>query len=293
MELIIQKIWHLYYCILTIISPKLNSVIRYKNTFKKKLDLENPKTFNEKGMWLKLYKYNGSPVIKQCADKFKVREYVRDKGCSEILNDVISVVDDVEQINWDKLPKQFVIKWNFGCGYNLICNDKTNLDIDKAIKQLKKWKRKKYYLYYSEMQYKKVNKKIIIEKYLKSSSGVQPEDYKFFCFNGKAEYVMICSGRETGNVKFLFFDREWKFIKINKQGMNLDDDFTIEKPSGMDKMFEYADRLSKGFPFVRVDFYNIEGKIIFGELTFTPAGFLDVGYTEQGEKILGEKISLN
>lgn len=295
--MILNKIWqksrHLYYCFLTLLSPELNTKARFKSTYGRKLDLNNPKLYNEKGMWLKLNNYNSNPVVEKCADKYRVREYIKQQGCAEILNDLIAVYDSVDQIEWDKLPDSFVMKWNFGCGYNLICSDKSKLDIADAKKKLKKWGKKKYHLHFSEMQYKNAPKKLIVEKYLKPESGLQPEDYKFFCFNGKAEYVMVCTGRETGNTMFAIFDREWNFMRINESSQKAPADFTLPKPQGMAEMFEYADKLSKPFPFVRVDFYNIDGKTIFGEMTFTPAGFLDNHYTEYGEKLLGEKLDLS
>lgn len=287
------KLRHLYYCSLTLISPRLNTKVRYKAALGRKIDLDNPKLFNEKGQWLKLNKYNNDPTVIKCADKYAVREYIREQGCGEILNDIIAVYDSVDQIDWDALPNEFVMKWNFGCGYNLICSDKSKLDIAAAKKKLKKWGRKKYHLHFSEMQYKYAPKKLIVEKYLKPANGLQPEDYKFYCFGGKAEYVMICLGRETGKTAFYFFDRDWNLVPLNPRGKAAPKGFTIPKPQGIDEMFAYAERLSAPFPFVRMDFYNIDGKTVFGEMTFTPAGFLDPDYTPEGLKILGDKLDLN
>lgn len=293
MNKVVAKIRHLYYCFLTLLSPELNTKARFKAKYGFDIDLKNPKRYNEKGMWLKLNNYNNNPTVKRCADKYAVRPYIEEQGCGEILNDLITVYDSVSEIEWDKLPNEFVMKWNFGCGYNLICNDKSKMDIAAAEKKLRKWGRKKYHLHFSEMQYKGVPKKLIVEKYLKPANGLQPEDYKFFCFNGKAEYVMVCLGRETGNTAFYFFDKNWNLLRLNERSKNAPEDFTVPKPEGMDEMFAYADKLSAPFPFVRVDFYNIDGKTVFGEMTFTPAGFLDTGYTEEAEFILGEKIDLN
>lgn len=279
-------------CFLTMLSPKLNTKVRYRLLYKRKLNLENPKYFNEKGMWLKLNRYNHDPLVKQCADKYAVRAYIEKTGCPEILNELIAVYDNVDQIDWDALPDAFVLKWNFGCGFNIVCADKNKLDIEKTKAQLKKWGKTKYYLRYSEMQYKNVPQKIICEKYLKPKSGVLPEDYKFFCFDGRAEYVMVCVGRETGNTAFYFFDQNWELARFNERGRKAPEGFTIPKPEGMDEMFAYAEKLSKGFPFVRVDLFNVDGKTVFGEMTFTPAAFLDDKYGEESELILGEKITL-
>ncbi|MGI5977067.1 MAG: ATP-grasp fold amidoligase family protein [Candidatus Limivicinus sp.] len=155
------------YRIATYISPKLNTKIRYKQFFEKKLDLNNPKTLNEKILWLKLNRYMKDPLVIQCADKYRVREYVRKCGCGEILNDLIGVYNKVEEIPWEKLPNEFVLKWNFGCGMNIICTNKSLMDKDEVFKQMREWEKDKYWLTYSEMQYKYMPKKILCERLLK------------------------------------------------------------------------------------------------------------------------------
>lgn len=116
------------------------------------------------------------------------------------------------------------------------------------------------------------------------------DDYKFYCFNNQVYCVMICIGREKGKPNFYFMDKDWKLLKINQDGINIKGKHKISKPKNIEKMFEYAEKLCKGFPFVRVDLYNIDGKIVFGELTFTPSAGLDTGYTEEGNVLLGEKL---
>ena len=142
---------------LTIISPTLNTKARYRYTFRKKLDLKNPQTLNEKILWLKLNKYMKNPLVIQCADKYKVREYVASCGCEDILNELIGVWDSAEDIPWDDLPNEFVLKWNYGAGMNIICTDKTQMDKEKVINQLKEWGRVKCWLSHSEMQYKYIS----------------------------------------------------------------------------------------------------------------------------------------
>ena len=158
---------------LTIISPKLATKVIYRRRIHKPLDLDNPQTLDEKIQWLKLNTYYKNPLVTQCADKYAVREYVKDCDCGEILNELIGVYDKVEEIPWDTLPKQFVIKWNFGCGENLIVFDKDKLDIQKAIKQLKKWYRTRntFYLTYCELQYKGIPPKLICEKLIETEDG--------------------------------------------------------------------------------------------------------------------------
>ena len=282
----------LYLSALTIISPKLNTKVYYKKRFGKSINLDNPQTLNEKIQWLKLNKYTTDPIYTECADKYLVREYVKKQGCGDILIPLIGVYDNSSQINWNDLPKKFVLKWNFGCGLNILCNDKKAINEIKTKKLLNKWKYNKFYLQSSEMQYKNIKKKIICEEYLDDNSGHQIKDYKFYCFNGKPYCVMICVGREYGKPEFYFFTKEWKFLNILKFSLDKADQINIEKPKEMDKMFEYAEKLCKDFPFVRVDLYDVNGKIYFGELTFTPSAGLDDDYTEEGCLLLGRQLYL-
>ena len=166
-------------------SPELTSRIYYRMKFKKKLELKNPKTFNEKLMYLKLNEYENNELIVKCADKYRVREYIKDCGLENILNDLIGVYDNVDEIDFEKLPNSFVLKCNNAAGFNLICEDKSKLDIKKAKKKLKKWMKTDYWKYVAEMQYKNIEKKIVCEKFLESKDGRAIKDYKIYCFNGK------------------------------------------------------------------------------------------------------------
>lgn len=290
--ILIKQMKITYLSFLTILSPKLNTKNFYKKRMGKDINLDNPQTFNEKIQWLKLNYLYPNELVTKCADKVLVRDYIKDIGCSEILNDIIKIYDDPSSINFDELPNKFVLKWNFGCGYNIICTDKNKLNKNVTIKMLKKWGKSKFHLHNSELHYKDIDRKIICEKFIEPEKGMLPEDYKFYCFNGKTEYVMICYGRENGKPEFYFLDRDWKIAKINKRSSSLDSSFKIEKPKMMDKMFEYADKLSKDFPFVRTDLYTTKDKVYFGELTFTPSAGLDTGYTEEGSTILANKINI-
>lgn len=156
------------YRLATMISPVLCTKMRYKAAFGKKLDLDNPKTLNEKLLWLKLNRYMKNPLIIQCADKAAVREYVKSCGCEDILIDIYGIYDRAEDIPWDDLPNQFVLKWNFGAGMNIVCTDKSKMDKAAIISQMKKWGKQKYWLDFAEMQYKYCEKKIVCEKLLGS-----------------------------------------------------------------------------------------------------------------------------
>ena len=281
--------------LLTDISPVLNIHFSYWLTFRKRLHLKNPQTLDEKIQWLKLNTYRDNSLVTQCADKFRVREYVRDCGCGEILNDLYYVWDDVDEICWDKLPQKFVIKWNFGCGQNLICFDKTKLDIEKAIKQLTSWKKEKstFWKIYSELHYKDIQPKLICEKFIESTYGRLPQDYKLYCFNGVPKYVLVCANRASrSHADFYFFNKEWKLERLNKQGLKAPQGFTLPEPVNYKKLFDCAAILSKPFPFVRADFYLEDGIVIFGELTFTPAGGFDKGRLPETQKLFGDLLQL-
>ena len=276
------------------ISPIFNTKVTYFVKFHKPINLKNPKTLDEKIQWLKLNTYLGDKTVTQCADKYAVRDYVKKCSCEEILNDLYFAWDSVDEINWDELPDKFVIKWNFGCGQNLICRDKSKLDIESTKKLLKEWYNihDTFYLAYSEMQYKDIVPKLICEKLIETDDGNLPLDYKLYCFNGEAKYVMLCTERETGNPKYYFFDRERNLVRLNKRGLAAPKGFTVTMPEGYDKLFEYADKLTKPFPFVRADFYLEKGQVIFGELTFTPSGGYDPNIPEEQNVFLGTQVVL-
>lgn len=281
--------------LMTDISPKLNTKYVYYRTFGKCIDLDNPKTLDEKIQWLKLNTYFNNQLVTDCADKYKVRAYVEKCGCGEILNELYGVYDDPAEINWESLPDKFVLKWNFGCGQNFICRDKSKYDEKDVKKMLKYWKKayKTFYRERSEMQYRDIKPKIICEKLIESESGDLPKDYKLYCFNGVPDCALVCTERlSAGHANYYFFDKEWNLKRYNKMGLEAPVDFTLPEPENYKKLFYYAAILSKPFPFVRVDFYLEKGIITFGELTFTPAGGVDKGRLPATQKLFGDMLNL-
>ena len=280
----------------TIISPELNTRLRYRRVFKKKLDLDNPRTFNEKVLWLKLKKYMTNPLVIACADKYKVRQYVKDCGLSEILVPLIAVYDKATDIVWEQLPESFVLKWNFGATMNIVCPDKTRLNSAQTIKKLEDWGKVKYWLPFAEMQYKYIDRKIVCEKYLTCQDSNDLPDYKIYCFNGKAEYVLVCFDRlnnaESVHAKYVFFDMKWNIMPYSKFAIMHKKDIQFAKPTEIDFAIVCAEKLAKPFPFVRADFYIVNGHVYFGELTFTPAGGLDTDLFT-GDAAMGDLINLN
>ena len=282
---------------LTRISPRLNTEVVYFMKFKKRINFRRPQTLDEKILYLKLHDYYKNPLVTQCCDKYAVRQYVESNGCGEILNELYHVYDKVEDINWDALPDKFVLKWNFGSGENLICFDKKNLDIEDAVRKLNAWyeDRDTFYLAYSEMQYKGIVPKLVCEKLIETEHGGLPVDYKFYCFNGHAECVLVCTGRgaDGSDPAYYFFDREWNLLRYNRYGLEAPKDFTLPKPKNIELLFDYAEKLSRPFPFVRADFYLENGQCIFGELTFTPCGGFDVNRLPETQKLFGDMVKLS
>jgi hypothetical protein len=261
---------------LTKISPVLNTRWVYWRKMGKMINLDNPQTFSEKVNWLKLFVYHNDPLVIQCSDKFAIREYVKACRCPELLNELYGVYDHPKDIDWEKLPEKFVVKWNFGSGFNLFCTNKKTFDIKSATQKLTKWKSKNPHLYLSVIHYKHIKRKIIVEKYIEGSNSEIPEDYKLYCFNGVAKYIMVCNTRESGRTQFYFFNRDWEFCPVYRDSMYGNENFFMDKPQGIDKAIFYAENLAKPFPFVRIDFYLSDGKPILGEMTFAPSGGFDV-----------------
>lgn len=165
------KSLRLLFPVLTWISPTLNTKVCYKLIFKRSFPADDPITLNEKVLWLKLNRYMRDPLVIQCADKYEVRKYVESCGCGEILNELYAVFDSVDDIVWDELPNQFVLKWNFGAGRNVICTDKTQMNEREVLYQMRKWGKEKCWLQHSEMQYKYIKKKIICERLIDVHGG--------------------------------------------------------------------------------------------------------------------------
>lgn len=285
---LVKVVWRKVTPIIYNISPVFSSKILFRVSTGKKLNLKEPKTFNEKLMWLKLYDDN--ELVIKCADKYEVREYVDSLGYKSILPKLYGSYEHIEDIEWDKFPEKFAIKCTHGCGFNIICDDKSKLNINEANKKLKKWLKTRYVFEALESQYDKMMPRIICEEYIETKDGLLPNDYKIYCFNGKPKLTLVCTER-VKEVKMKFMDLDWNEMNIGNPDF-LSDEYP-NKPKCYDEMLKIAERLSKPFPFVRVDFYDLNGKPILGEMTFTPAGCAARYYNENGLKILGSMINIS
>ena len=255
-----------------------------------RLHLDDPKTFREKLQWLKLN--FREPMMTAMVDKLAVKDYVRGILGDEYVIPVIAEWDTADAIDFASLPHQFVLKTTHSGGNTgvVICSDKEKLNTENARHKLSAAMGVDVYQRYREWPYKNVKKKIFAEQFL----GNDLTDYKFYCFNGVADSVLICVDRQKGAVKYYFFDRNWHLCRYNKWGIEASEDFTLPRPQTLDRMFELAANLSKGFPFIRVDFYDVGGNIYFGEFTFYPSsGFSLNGRTEETDKYFGNMIDLS
>lgn len=261
----------------------------YRARMGRPLNLEDPQLFSEKLQWLKLYDRN--PLYTQLVDKYKVREYIAEKLGEEYLIPLMGVWDDPDNIDFDALPDQFVLKCNHNSGTGMcICRDKSKLNYDEVRKNLKKGLREDFFLKAREWPYKDVPRKIICEQYMTDGCGAEElTDYKFFCVNGHVDNVMVCLERSSGDPQFHYFDRDWKTLQIEKIAPR---GCISCKPENMDDMFRIAAVLSEGFPFVRIDLYDICGKIFFGEMTFYPKGGWDDDFLNEADQRLGSLVNL-
>ncbi|MGX7108535.1 ATP-grasp fold amidoligase family protein [Facklamia miroungae] len=230
------------------------------------LDLRNPKTFNEKLQWLKLY--DRKPIYKKMVDKFEAKEYVAEIIGNEYTIPTLGVWDSFEEINFNELPNKFVLKCTHDSGGLIICKDKSKLDLENAKEKIIKSIKCDYFLKGREWPYKDIKPRIIAEKYIESDRDHDLKDYKFFTFNGKVKAMFIASDRGNANeeTKFDFFDLNFNHLNLINGHPNA---FVVpNKPEHFNKMIELAEKISFGCPHLRVDFYEVDGKIYFGEMTF-------------------------
>ncbi len=270
--------------------PKIYAKIHYEHFSGKKLDLDNPQDFNAKLEWYKVF--FRPKILNTLADKFEVRKFIEDTIGKQYLNELYAVYDNPEDIDFDALPNKFIIKANHTNGHNLIVKNKEDLDRKKVIKKFKKWLDKnQYYRRGQEWAYKDIKPKIIIEKFLKEDDKNTLVDYKFYCFNGKPKFIDVHLDREEDH-KQGCFDLEYNLLLFGKSKSYKSISSKIDKPSNLEEMVALSKILAKNLPFVRVDFYSVNGKTVFGEMTFYPSDARKAFYPEEYNKIIGDYFKL-
>lgn len=262
----------------------------YRLYFNQKLDLNNPKRFTEKIQWLKLY--NKSQLCTTLADKYAVKKYISDLLGERYVIPLIGVYDRFDDIDFEKLPQQFVLKTTHDSGGPIICKNKTKFDIQPARKKLSSRLKTNYYYKGREHPYKNIPPRIIAEEYMEDEYG-ELRDYKFFCFNGVVKLFKIDSGRYTHH-QANYYNTQKEYLPFGESHFLFAPPQSGEQifPDNFDEMIQMAETIAAKFPFVRVDFYNVKGKIYFGEVTFHPAGGLDKFVPDEWDFHLGDMLVL-
>lgn len=286
--IIVDKIKQFYYQYLISDEKAINR--HFRRRLNRDVNLKNPTAYNDKIQWLKLNWYD--PLATICADKYRVREFVKEKIGEGYLNELLGVYESVDEIDLDKFPNSFVLKATHGSGYNIICRDKNMMDWDKEFKKMRRWLRTNYYWPKREWVYRDIRPKIICEKFLESENGREFEDYRVLCFDGEPRLIMVDfninnkeeARRNIYDLKWNLLDEEITYARETS--------IELEKPKYLNEMLAISEELSKGFPHVRIDFYIIKNKLYFSEMTFFHQSGMGKFSSEEFEEKLGNLIKL-
>lgn len=271
---------------------------KYKTITGKALNLDNPVTYDDKVWWLKLN--NRDPLMTKCSDKYLVRDYVKERGLGQILNELYGVYDNAEDIDFDMLPDRFILKTTHGCGGIIVCSAKAEFPVEKAVKRMNEGLSSNYFIQSREWNYKDIKPRIICERlFEKEESGEAGlVDYRFMCFDGVVKMVLVDidtldeKGSHRHDARRNVYDENFNLLDIRFTRPRFDPAL-VPKPENFDEMRSFAEILSEPFPHCRVDFYNLKGKIVFGEITFYHAGGSNIIEPEEWETTLGGWIDLN
>lgn len=285
-------IWDSAHYILGEFSPRLLVNLLYWRDNRRWINWKNPKTIDEKIQWMKFY--GDTAQWSRLADKYAVRDYVCEKGLEHILVPLLCKWDKAEEIDWNVLPEQFVMKTNHGSGDALICTDKSHLDTNYWTRYFARQLKMKFGTTMGEPHYDKIPPCVIAEQYLDNTkqqiTSCSPIDYKIWCFDGRPAYIWACHNRTKHSCEVGLYDLDWNFLpqySVSLEHYQLTSQ-PIPVPKHLKEMLEYASILTQGFPVVRMDMYEIDGHVYFGEMTFTPASGANTFYTHEFRNILGD-----
>ena len=264
----------------------------YYVTYKKLPNLRNPLLFSEKINYLALHEFSKDPTVPICADKVRVRDYITELGLSDILIKSYGNWADANSIDWEKLPNKFVLKCNHGSGYNIVCKDKEKLDKRETIERLNCWLKTDYSKRSGELFYKDIKPLILCEEFLETEDEQPPKDYKFFCSFGEPKFLFVAQERGENSTKFDFYTPDWKFIPVTDAAHPHYQGETL-KPEGFERMLSLCRIIAGKWPLVRVDFYNENGKVYFGEITFMHHGGHPVFIPAEYDRIFGDMFPLS
>ena len=264
--------------------------IQFRKMLNRELNIEMPEMYNDKLQWLKLNWRD--PIASKCADKYGVREIIKEKIGEEYLNELYAVYENINEIDLDKLPKSFVLKGTHGSGFNIICKDKDKMDWKKEFKHMKRWLHTNYYVVNREWVYRDIKPRIICEKFIETENEEELRDYRFFCFNGEPFFICVdLSITDKSRTRRNLYDLNWKLMD-EEISYPKERNIKINKPEKLSEMIELSKQLAEGFPHVRIDFYNNNGKIIFGEMTFFHQNGYGIIRPKEFELKMGQKITL-
>ena len=278
--------------IVSLIPDKLYLSLKFYKNFGRFPNWKNPQTFSEKLQWLKLY--DRKPEYTTMVDKYAVKDYVASIIGSEYVIPTLGLWDKPEDIEWEKLPNQFVLKTSHGGGSDgvVICRDKATFDKERAIKLLNENLKTDLYVVWREWPYKNVPKRILAEKYIEPCLETKDlPDYKFFCFNGEPKYCQVISGRGT-HMSIDFFDHEWKHQLFHEPHDYPFADDEPQKPECFEQMWSFARQLAKDKAFSRIDFYQVHNQVLFGEITFFPTSGMGGFKPQEWDTIFGKLLIL-
>lgn len=264
--------------------------IKYKVVTGKKLTLKNPKSFNEKIQWLKLH--DRKPEYTQMVDKYEMRKYISTIIGEEYLIPLLGVYDSFEEIDFEALPNQFVLKPNHTSGDVFLCKDKSKINYAELKQKVNRWLKENYFWIHREWPYKNIKPRIVCEKFMVDKSGNGLTDYKVMCFNGQIKCTFVCLNRASqSGLNIDIYDADWNPMPFERP-LHPNSGSIISKPKNFDKMLEISKKLSKSMAFVRVDFYEVNGKLYIGELTLYPGSGLEPFSPDSYDNILGSWLAL-
>lgn len=264
------------------ISPSLFFRLAYFHNRKRFPNLKHPKDISE--IWIKWTLAGGPKHLYHLADKFKVRKYITEKNLGSILVPLIGVYNSTEEIDFSKLPKRFALKLNYGANMNIICTDKATINIKEAMAKLNEWINLPAKYSMSEPHYNLISRKIIAEEFIDSNNGKLPTDYKIIVIKGHPFCILACTERTKAGANFMPFSTQWEPLPhYNKNGMS----YHVDKPKTLTQMIEIAKTLASDVPLVRVDLYENNGKVLFGEMTMTPAGCIFHSWSQKALDDMG------
>ena len=271
------------------LSDKAYIRLMYRCIMDRKINIDAPQTFNEKLQWLKLY--DRKPVYTTMVDKYEVKKYVADIIGEEYIIPTIGIYSSFDEIDFDKLPNKFVIKCTHDSGGVVVCKDKQKLDLKEAKSKINTCLKNNFFYVGREWPYKNVKPRIIVEEFMEDHVNEDLNDYKFMCFNGKVKCSFVCSDRRSKEgLKVTFFDLDWNKMPFERHYPASNKE--IPKPVNYDKMVELSEKLAKDLPFARIDFYEVEGRVYFGEITFFPGNGVEEFTPEKWDYELGSWLKL-